>query len=101
MKINSSSLTEAATLANEIEALQTRRDELAGQLSKLDGEIAPLTTKFQRLIGGLGGNKTGRTVKCRRSRTFSAEQKAKISAGLKAKWAERKAAKAAESATNA
>jgi TolA-binding protein len=101
MKINSASLAEASTLASQIEALQGQLDELNGKVADTTKQLVPLQSRFQSLIGGLSGGKGGKTVKCaRKGSRFSPEQRAAISAGLKAKWAERKAAKAAATATD-
>jgi hypothetical protein len=92
MKINSAILTEAASLSTQIEALQSRRDELTGQVAELDKQMGPLQSKFNSIVGSING-KGSRTVKCsRKGSRFTPEQRAKISEGLRAKWAERKAA---------
>jgi hypothetical protein len=97
MKINSANLAEAATLAGNIETLQVRLDELNGQVLDVTKQLAPLQNRFQNLIGSLSGGKGTRVSKCsRKGSRFTPEQKAAISAGLKAKWAERKAAKATD-----
>lgn len=93
MKITSASLTEAATLVSQIEALNAKRDELTGQVADVDKQLSPLQSKFNSIVGSLSGGKGMRTVKCgRKGAKFTPEQCAKISEGLKARWAARKAA---------
>ena len=95
MKINSASLAEASTLAGQIETLQAQLDECNTKAQGISKEIAPLQSRFQSLVGSLSGGKGAKVSKCsRKGSRFSPEQRAAISAGLKAKWAERKAAKA-------
>jgi hypothetical protein len=94
MKINSVSLAEASTLASEIEALQGKLDMLNGQASDVSKQLEPLQVRFQKLVGSMTG-KGGKVVRCARRSKITPEQRAAISAGLKAKWAERKAAKLA------
>lgn len=97
MKINSASLAEASTLAGQIEALQGQLDELNGKSQDVSKQLSPLQTRFQNLMGSMSGK--AKVSKCSRRGKFSPEQRAAISAGLKAKWAERKAAKAAATDT--
>lgn len=97
MKINSASLAEASTLASQIEALQGTLDELNGKVADATKQLVPLQSRFQSIIGSMSGGKGVRVSKCsRKGGKFTPEQRAAISAGLKAKWAERKAAKAAQ-----
>ena len=84
MKINSATLGEASALASQIETLQAQLDGFNSQAQEVSKQLTPLQTKFQTIIGSMSSGKQ-----------FSPEQRAAISAGLKAKWAERKAAKAA------
>lgn len=100
MKINSASLAEASTLASQIEALQGQLDELNGKASEVSKQLVPLQSKFQNIVGALGG-RTSRVSKCsRKGSRFTPEQRAKISEGLKAKWAARKAAAVAKAAAD-
>lgn len=94
MKINSANLAEASTLAAQIETLQAQLDEFNGKAQEVSKQLAPLQTKFQNLIGSISSVKVAKCAKSGRGK-FTPEQKAKISAGLKAKWAERKAANSA------
>lgn len=95
MKINSASLAEASTLASQIEALQGTLDELNGKVADTAKQLAPLQSRFQSLIGSMSGGKGVKVSKCsRKGSRFTPEQRAKISEGLKAKWAARKAAAA-------
>jgi phage shock protein A len=96
MKINSAALTEAATLANQIESLQAQLEEFNTKSTEVGKQLTPLVSQYNKLVGSLSMTKGVKVAKSSRkgSRHVSPEQKAKISAGLKAKWAERKAAKA-------
>lgn len=76
MKVNLSTLRRATVLAEKIEAMQ-------GELNAL-------------LSGQTVTRKGSKSVK--KANRFTPEQRAKISEGLRAKWAERKAAKAAATA---
>ena len=90
MKINSATLGEASALASQIETLQAQLDGFNSQAQEVSKQLTPLQTKFQTIIGSMSSDKVSKSGK-----RFSPEQRAAISAGLKAKWAERKAAKAA------
>ena len=93
MKINSATLGEASAIASQIETLQAQLDGFNSQAQEVSKQLTPLQTKFQTIIGSMS---SGKVSKCAKSgKRFSPEQRAAISAGLKAKWAERKAAKAA------
>ena len=96
MKINSATLGEASALASQIETLQAQLDGFNSQAQEVSKQLAPLQSKFQSIIGSMSAGKSDKVSKCAKSgKRFSPEQRAAISAGLKAKWAERKAAKAA------
>lgn len=93
MKINSATLGEASALASQIETLQAQLDGFNSQAQEVSKQLTPLQTKFQTIIGSMSSDKVSKCAKS--GKRFSPEQRAAISAGLKAKWAERKAAKAA------
>lgn len=94
VKINSASLAEASTLASQIETLQAQLDGFNTQAQDVSKQLVPLQSRFNSLIGSLSPNhKVSKSTRGRGK--FTPEQRAAISAGLKAKWAERKAAKAA------
>jgi hypothetical protein len=88
VNMNAETLTRAATLATQIEALTVELTTATTKVDELTGKINPLQTELNTLVGTprkackvIGG--TGRH--------FSAEVRAKISAGQKARWAARKA----------
>ena len=93
MKINSATLGEASAIASQIETLQAQLDGFNSQAQEVSKQLTPLQTKFQTIIGSMSSDKVSKCAKS--GKRFSPEQRAAISAGLEAKWAERKAAKAA------
>lgn len=100
MKINSASLAEASTLASQIEALQGQLDELNSQVASATKQLVPLQSRFQSILGSMS-SKGVKVSKCsRKGGKFTPEQRAAISAGLKAKWAERKAVKTTQPAAD-
>jgi predicted nucleic acid-binding Zn-ribbon protein len=96
MKMTAETLTRAATLAGQIEALETELTTVTNKANELSKQISPLQTELSKLVGSTSVSRKAckRGVK-KTSRRFTPEQRAAISAGLRAKWAERKAAKAA------
>ena len=93
MKINSATLGEASAIASQIETLQAQLDGFNSQAQEVSKQLAPLQSKFQSIIGSMSAGKVSKCAKTGKTgRKFSPEQKAAISAGLRAKWAARKAA---------
>lgn len=90
--ISATSLARAAVLAASIENLNTKLTDARASVTALETELQPVQSEYNEIMGTpprkytRADGSTGR---------FTDEQRAKISAGLKAKWAERKAAKAA------
>lgn len=95
LKINSATLNEASGLAGQIETLQTQLADLTNQSAGIEKQIAPLVAQYNKLIGNLAPGKVSKFSKGGKRGKFTPEQRAAISAGLKAKWAQRKAAAAA------
>ena len=94
--VNPSQLREAATMQEQIETINgkvsTLDAEFHAQRETLTKELDSLTSQYNAIFGIVSGEKSGT------GRKFSAEVRAKISAGQKAKWAERKALAAAPAA---
>jgi hypothetical protein len=95
MNVTSTTLARAATLAGQIEALRNELNSVVSTMNakvdELNQQIAPLETELNGLIAFPTADKPAYK---NTGRQFTDEQKARISAGLKAKWAERKAAAA-------
>lgn len=88
--ISSTSLARAATLAGNLEVLRAELTTVQSKADDLRKQIEPLETELNNIMGTV-------PKACKRAdgteptRHFSAEQKARISAGLKASWERRKA----------
>ena len=95
--VSPSQLREAATMQEQIETISgkvsTLDAEFHAQRETLTKELGSLTSQYNAIFGIVSGEKSGSGT----GRKFSAEIRAKISAGQKAKWAERKALAAAAS----
>lgn len=96
MNITSTQLAQAAKLAENIEALTTALSTAEARVSELNAELSPLQSEYNAIMGTTGRKACTSTG----TRKFSDEQRARISAGLKAKWAERKAKAATASAVD-
>jgi chromosome segregation ATPase len=83
--MTSQNLQRAAELAQQIEVLNPQLTAAQATVSELSQKVEALQTELDSL--GLGVRKASKGL-----RHFSEDQKAKISAGLKAAWARRKAA---------
>ncbi len=88
---SATTLARAATLAGNLENLNTKLTEARATVDALSAEIAPIQSEYNTL---LGVSPKAATRPDGSSGRFTDEQRAAISAGLKASWERRKAARA-------
>jgi hypothetical protein len=86
--LSATQLERAATLTKQVETLGTELTKAQSVVDGLNQKINPLREELDSIMGYKAFKAPGGTGR------FTPEQRAKISAGLKAKWAERKAAAA-------